>query len=121
MLYIPTYCLEIFVLVHGISVYRGHGIDLTPKEILSSGNISNDILEAHFSDHKEVDIAIPASLAASEGAIQESDGDASGQRPQCRPQFLDRAQVPIRAPVADPLSIRTTKLDNILKRLILRR
>ncbi len=46
-----------------------HGIDLAPKEVLSSGNISNDILETHFSDHEEVDIAIPDSLAASEGAI----------------------------------------------------
>jgi hypothetical protein len=54
-----------------------HGIDLAPKEILSSGNISNDILETHFSDHEEVDIAFHASPAASEGAIQESDGDAS--------------------------------------------
>jgi hypothetical protein len=68
-----------------------HGIDLAPKEVLSSGYISNDILETHFSDYKEIDIAFLASLAASEGAIQESDGDASGQRSQCRPQYIHNA------------------------------
>jgi len=65
-----------------------HGIDLAPKEILSFGYISNDILEAHFSDHKKVDVAIPASVAASEGAIQESYRDAPGQRSQCRQQYI---------------------------------
>jgi hypothetical protein len=57
-----------------------HGVDLAPQKILSSNDIFKDILETHFSDDEQVNIAFPACPAASEGAIQKSDGNASGQR-----------------------------------------
>lgn len=67
------------------------GIDLAPQAVLSSGDIFNDILETHFSDNEQVNIAFRAGPAASEGAIQESDGDASGQRLQRRPEHIHNA------------------------------
>ena len=42
------------------------GIDLAPQAVLSSGNIFNDILETHFSDNEQVNIAFRAGPAASE-------------------------------------------------------
>jgi len=81
----PGQPLEKFLARHDDGIY------LALQNLLSRRDLIGDLLKAKFSDDKEVDIALSAGLASSNGPVQECEGKPSAQRFKDFPKHISSA------------------------------